>query len=366
MTNRTKVNSKVTKMLKKMMPTAPQNYICVLSMMVVGIVLGKNAQLSQISLQIPSKAKPASIEKQCHRFVKNKRVDVQQFYLPFAEHILAHLGNKITVIMDASQVGRGCMTLMVAVLYKNRAIPLTWIVYKGKKGHTTAQRHIEVLELLKAIIPAKTKVVLLGDGEYDTVDMLNWVKSIKNWVYIVRSGANITLSDEEQTYSFKELALGKNTKNGVRNVTFTQCDNAPKVTAIAWWGADYEKPIFLISNSKKKVKKICKFYRQRYKIETIFSDQKSRGFNIHKSHLRHPERVNRLLLTTSIAYIWLIYLGVEISQDKSRRHIIDRTDRVDKSLFRLGLDWFIYTMTNELDVNVLFAPPDLTQIEGVR
>ena len=149
------------------------------------------------------------------------------------------------------------MTLMVAVLYKNRALPLTWIVYKGKKGHTTAERHIEVLELLKAIVPAKTKVVLLGDGEYDTVDMLNWVKNIKKWVYIVRSGSNIILSDEEQAYPFRDLALAKGTKNGVRNVTFTQCDNAPKVTAIAWWGAEYEKPIFLISNSTKKVKKIC-------------------------------------------------------------------------------------------------------------
>lgn len=366
MTNRSKVNSKVTKMLKTMMPTASQKHICVLSMMVVGIVLGKNAQLSQISLQIPSKAKPASTEKQCHRFVKNKKVDVQQFYLPFAQHILAHLGNKITVVMDASQVGRGCMTLMIAVLYEGRAIPLTWIVYKGKKGHTTAERHIEVLELLKAIVPTKTKVVLLGDGEYDTVEMLNWVKTIKKWVFVVRSGSNIILSEKAQSYPFKELALGKNTKNGVRNVTFTQCDNAPQVTAIAWWGAEYEKPIFLISNSKKKVKKICKFYSQRYKIETIFSDQKSRGFNIHKSHLHHPDRVNRLLLTTSIAYIWLIYLGVELSRDKSRRCIIDRNDRTDKSLFRLGLDWFIYTMTNELDIDVLFVPPDLTQIEGVR
>jgi len=366
MTNRTKVNSKVTKMLKSMMPTASQNHICVLSMMVVGIVLGKNAQLSQISLQIPSKSKPASIEKQCHRFVKNKHIDAQHFYLPFAQHILAHLGKKITVIMDASQVGRGCMTLMVAVVYKKRAIPLTWIVYKGKKGHASAERHIEVLALLKAIVPAETELTLLGDGEYDTVDMLNWVKNVENWVYIVRSGSNIILSDKEKTYPFSTLVLGKNRKNGVRNVTFTKCEDAPIVTAIAWWDDPYKSPIFLISNSKKKVKKICKLYRQRYKIETIFSDQKSRGFNIHKSHLHHPERVNRLLLTTSIAYIWLLYLGVEIAQDETRRRLIDRTDRRDKSLFRLGLDWFIYTMTNELDIHVLFAPPDLIKIRGVR
>lgn len=366
MTNRNKVNSKVTKTLKNMMPTASQNHIGVLAMMVVGIILGKNAQLSQISLQIPSKAKPASLEKQCHRFVKNQVINVQQFYLPFAEHLLAHLGRKITIVMDGSQVGRNCMTLMVAVVYKNRAIPLVWIVYKGKKGHAPATRHIEVLALLKAIIPAETEVVLLGDGEYDSVDMLNWVETIKNWVYIVRSGPNIILSKKGKEYSFRELAQGKNTKNEVRNVTFTKCINAPRVTAVVWWDSPYKKPIFLISNSKKRLKKICKLYGKRYKIETIFSDKKSRGFNIHKSHLHHPERVNRLLLTTSIAYIWLIYLGIEISQDETRRRVVDRTDRTDKSLFRLGLDWFIYSMTHELDINVLFLPPDLIQIRGVR
>lgn len=366
MTNKNKVTAKVTKMLNSLMPTAPQHHIGTLAMMVSGIVFGKNAQLSKMSLEIPTQAKPASLEKQFHRFVTNDEVVVKKFYLPFIEHILAHLGNKITVIMDGSQVGRGCMTLMVGVLFHNRAIPLVWIVYKGKKGHAPAEKHIEVLQLLQEVLPNDTEVTLLGDGEYDTVDMLNWVKNIDNWTYIVRSASNIILTDDGKEYSFRDLALEKNTKNGVRDVFFTKDENAPIVTAIAWWDDPYEHPIFLITNSEKSFAETCRLYGQRYKIETIFSDQKSRGFNIHKSHLSHPNRVSRLLLATSIAYVWLIYLGVEISQDESRRRIIDRTNRTDKSLFRLGLDWFIYSMTREVDINVLFAPPDLPIMGDVR
>lgn len=366
MTNRNKVNSKVTKMLNKLLPTASQHHVGVLSMMVVGIVLGKQAQLSQMSLQIPRQAKPASLEKQFHRFVKNNRVDVERFYLPFAEHILAHLGNRISVVMDASQVGRGCMVLMVAVLYKNRAIPLVWIVYKGKKGHASAERHLDVLALLETIIPAETEVILLGDGEYDTIKMLNWVETVENWAYIVRSRSDSRITHDNIEYAFKDLALGKGTKKGLYNALFTKDVDAPFVTAIAWWDEPYENPIFLVSNSKKMVGEICDLYAQRYKIETIFSDQKSRGFNIHKSHLRHPERVNRLLLATSIAYLWMIFLGVEIANDNDRRQIIDRPDRTDKSLFRLGLDWFIYSMTRELDIKILFAPPNQPILEGVR
>ena len=50
------------------------------------------------------------------------------------------------------------------------------------------------------------------------------------------------------------------------------------------------------------------FYRT--DIETFFSDQKSRGFNLQKSHLSSPKRVEKLLIATCIAYIWIIYLGV--------------------------------------------------------
>jgi hypothetical protein len=73
------------------------------------------------------------------------------------------------------------------------------------------------------------------------------------------------------------------------------------------------------------------------------SDQKSRGFHIHKSHLSDPTRISRLLVAACLAYIWMICLGVfVISQGKSG--LIDRTDRVDKSLFRLGIDWLKHVL----------------------
>lgn len=76
MTDKMKVYKKVLKMLKKVMPTAKQNQVVVLAMMVAGIVLGKKAQLSEMSLHIPHSAKPDSIAKRFRRLVKNEQVDV--------------------------------------------------------------------------------------------------------------------------------------------------------------------------------------------------------------------------------------------------------------------------------------------------
>ena len=51
------------------------------------------------------------------------------------------------------------------------------------------------------------------------------------------------------------------------------------------------------------------YHSERFRIETFFSDQKSRGFNIHKSHISDPVRLNRLMIAACLAYIWIIFLG---------------------------------------------------------
>ena len=38
------------------------------------------------------------------------------------------------LVMDGSGVGRGCVALMIHVLYKGRALPLAWRVRQGPKG----------------------------------------------------------------------------------------------------------------------------------------------------------------------------------------------------------------------------------------
>jgi hypothetical protein len=41
----------------------------------------------------------------------------------------------ILLVMDGSVVGRGCVALMLRVIYHGRALPLAWVVVPGAKGH---------------------------------------------------------------------------------------------------------------------------------------------------------------------------------------------------------------------------------------
>jgi hypothetical protein len=97
-----------------------------------------------------------------------------------------------------------------------------------------------------------------------------------------------------------------------------------------------KEPIYLVSNLEL-AGEACYWYQKRYRIETFFSDQKSRGFHLHKSHLSDPERLARLMIAACLAYIWIIHLGVVAKRD-GWVAIIHRTDRCDVSLFQLGSD----------------------------
>ena len=261
--------------------------------------------------------------------------------------------------MDGSQVGRGCMVLMVGVIYRSRLLPIAWVVYKGKKGHTTAERHIEVLKKVLPLLPEKSEVILLGDAEYDTTEMLLWVETETAWFFDMHTSPSILIKSGLTWEKIKELTVRKGRLRIIRDVEFTQTAALP-ANLVLWWGTEYDDPIYLVTNLPSG-SLTCWYYRRRFRIETFFSDQKSRGFHIHKSHLANPERISRLLIAACLAYIWMVALGL-LTIANGNHKLIDRTDRVDKSIFRLGVDWLRYALKNgrPIDVFFRFQPDKLT------
>jgi hypothetical protein len=65
-------------------------------------------------------------------------------------------------------------------------------------------------------------------------------------------------------------------------------------------------------------------YGMRWGIEPMFSDCKSRGFDVTQTQLKHPDRIERLLLVLAIALYWAVSTGMAAPQNvtkskKSRR-----------------------------------------------
>jgi hypothetical protein len=363
MTDRYRVYTKVKKTLKSMLKLDHQGQLVTLTMMITGIVLSRKAQLSVMSSEIPTETKDQSVEMRMRRWVKGE-LDVETVYLPFARQILEALSHlPLVLVMDGSQAGRGCMVLMVGVLYQRRALPIAWLVYQGKKGHASAERHIQALEKVRPLLSEGSQVILLGDAEYDTTEMLGWIEKNTAWKYVLRTSPQIYVQTHEGSQPIRDFPLERGQLFYLKGVGFTQTATMA-LHVIGWWGSDYEEPIFLITDLEDAYE-ACRYYRRRFRIETFFSDQKSRGFHIHKSHLADPIRLSRLLIAACLAYIWMIMQGIRVIAE-GNLSLIDRTDRRDKSLFRLGLDWLKYALKQRLEFQPLFLFQPLESFLHVR
>lgn len=283
--------------------------------------------------EIPNAGKEESKIKQLKRWLCNEQIEFELYFLPFIQALLQGLAQQtLVLVIDGSTVGRGCVTLMVSVVYKSRTLPLVWVVRKGKKGHFPENIHVELIEAVQELIPAGAGVVVLGDGEFDGTDWLSTIKGF-GWNYVCRTAKNSKFYEEGEDFDIQDICPERGGRTAISGLHFTQKQFAP-VTAVAWWGRKYKEPIYLVT-SFETADEACHYYRQRFRIETLFSDHKTRGFNLHKSHLSDPQRIARLMMATSLAYIWLVYLGVYAKQT-SWLSIIHRSDRCDLSLFQLG------------------------------
>jgi len=364
MTDRYQVYTKVFKMLKRMTQTYHEGHMITLAKMIAGIVIGRNAQLSALSADIPGDAKDKSIEMQLRRWVKDDRLDADTVYMPFARQILEALASlPLILVMDGSQAGRGCMVLMVGVLYKKRALPIAWVTYKGKKGHTTAQRHIQALGKVIPLLPPESEVILLGDAEYDTTEMIVWVQENTSWSYVLRTAPQIHVCEDQNGQPIGKYSLAKGQVFLRSQVGFTQ-QATVSLNLVGWWGSRHKEPIYLVTNLNNAYQ-TCRYYRRRFQIETFFSDQKSRGFHIHKSHLSDPVRLSRMMIAACLAYVWMICQGLWVIASNNTG-LIDRTDRIDKSLFRLGLDWIKFALKRNLDFDPIFHLQPLESTVNVR
>jgi len=351
--------------LKQLYVTEPRGnlarHLDTLAALISGIVGSKSTNLPAVAAKVPDCSKRESRVKRFSRWVNNQRIETEIYFLPYAEALLGSLaGHTLLLAMDGSEVGRQCLALMVSVIYQKRALPIAWLVVKGSKGHFPEAAHVRLVAQVHQMLPEGADVIFVGDGEFDGITLQATVTGY-GWHYVCRTAKDIQLGAEGDRFSFCEVGVQPGECMGLPGVTFTLQAYGP-VLAIAWWKPGYQEPIYLVTNLEL-VEEACYWYAKRFHIETFFSDQKSRGFNLHKSHISDPQRLARLMIAACLAYIWIIHLGVVAKRD-GWVSLIHRTDRCDLSLFQLGLNLLDHFLNEYLPIPVAFHMPRLA--ESVR
>lgn len=324
----------------------------VLAAFIAGIVRSKSTQGRKVAEQSGLRSKVESRIKQLGRWYQKENVSYELDYLPYIGDLLDGLSDVPWVLaIDGSEIGRGCMALMINLVYEKRSIPLAWVVFQRPKGHASAAEHIELIEQVLTILPEEQKIIFLGDGEFDSIELQERICAIEGWDYACRTAKNTTVYSEGERLTPQEIAISPDMTLSLPDVLVTEEMFGPVHLALAW-DSECDEPLYLVT-SFEVAEEAFYWYQRRMRIETFFSDQKSRGFGLDKCHVSDPERLSRILIAASLAYLWMIFLGVHAHLNKMVS-IIHRTDRCDLSLFQLGLALLQHFLNESMTIHIDF------------
>ncbi len=332
-----------------------ERHLNTLVALICGLAGGQCAQLSTIADHAPSgAADQESLIARFRRWLKHDAHTVDSWFLPVAKALLVNLAHQpLVLVLDGSVVGQGCVALLLSVVYHGRALPLAWVVVQGQKGHFPEDTHCALIAQIQPLIPPTAQVTVLGDGEFDGTALQTALRQL-DWQDVCRTAPNLVMTVYGTTRHIGDLAPTRGELLAVRPAWMTAEAYGP-VSILAIWEASYADPIYLVTNMAN-LNAALALYRKRAHIETFFSDQKSRGFQLHRSHLRDPHRVARLLIASCLAYLWIVYLGVCVLRDNWLKRL-HRQHRCDLSLFRLGLRLLARCLKDTLPIpNGLLVP----------
>ena len=300
--------------------------VCLMASLVQACIHNGHCRLESLSEATDAyrAQKKSSLLQQAKRWLSNKWTDWQTFFLPFARHFLRGLATKgeLVFVIDGSQTGSANTTLMLSVLCKGLAVPVAWVVKRGEKGHFPEEMHLDLLKMIVHICPGDCRVVLLGDGEFDGQGLQEWCTD-NNWSFVLRTSADRLIDFDGEVARFDSIRT-------TRSICFIE-GALPLANAVYWRGKGHPKPVFLLTNMELGYE-ACHYYKCRFKIETLFRQLKSAGFYLHKTRLKCPEKVAKLIIVVAFAFLFSVCIGLLIKEKEppQKLELIVRKDRLDK------------------------------------
>jgi len=322
--------------------------------LMIGIYKSRCVHLSRIANQIPGPAKLLSITKRLRRFLDNPAIHVREWYEPIARQWLQvqwHTLGEIRLIVDGTKVGFGHQLLMVALAYRKRAIPIAWTWLKHKRGHSSAIKQMALLNYVRTLLPVGAAVFLVGDSEFGSVDVLKWLKQW-HWFYVLRQKSDTKIWLEQDT-AWKPFGCCFVNKAGqshwLGHGYLTEKRIFPTRLLVHWKSGE-DQPWCLATNLPDQ-EMTLRYYRRRMWIEEMFGDLKKHGFDLESTRLQNFLRLSRLTLVVVWLYVWLVSTGTHIVH-RGLRHLVDRNDRRDLSIFQIGFRSIQRCLNNASSFNI--------------
>lgn len=238
--------------------------------------------------------------------------------------------------------------LFLSVIYKGVSLPILWCVLGDKRGNSSQEERISLLNRFIEYFGSEKIECLTADREFVGNDWIDFLVLNQIRFYIrVRKNMHFRLSDGSKVKAYWLLL----------SQPLNQAYFHPKIvylgdTLVYFSGMKYigkgGKMEYLIIAAFNQKHLSMEVYKRRWQIEMMFKAFKSSGFNLEDTHINDYRRLDRLIRVLAIAFIWAyntgIHLHEEVKQIPLKKH-----GRRAQSFFSYGLDYLSEALINMVD-----------------
>lgn len=356
-------------LLVQLRPTERQTRVRNFGWLLVGLFLSRSVHLSKIANKIPTtKATLPSAVRRLSRLVDNAAIRVREWYEPLARRLLecqAHaLGGEVRLIVDGTKVGFKHRLLMVGLAYRKRAIPIAWSWVRSEKGHSSAYKQRALLDYVRRLMPDGVRASVVGDGEFGAIEMLGQLEEW-GWHYVLRQKSSHLASPKQQPRqewrALGELIEQRGERVWLEGALLSRL-HAYETNLLLYWERSEKEP-WLLATNLPTAREALWAYKRRMWIEEMFADFKGHGFDLESTQLRRFARLSRLTLAVAMLYVWLVEHGAQVIK-RGQRRMVDRSDRRDYSVFRLGCNMLDRRLAQATEPFVRLLPRSLPKLSG--
>ena len=284
----------------------------------------RSANLMDLAAGLPREAERIDMRFQwIWRVLMNPLIVPDAIMAAFASEVMRHLVDEkqpLVLIMDQSKINDRHQVLMLALRHGERALPVLWRVEvtKGSIGFETQK---ELLEAAVGMLPKGAQICLMADRFYGTPDLISFCQN-KNWDYRIRLKGNLAVREGDVDMMTGDLA--KNRIFALENIQLTAKLATTNIGVIHDPG--HEEPWIIAMPATPGYMKTLE-YSDRWAIEPMFSDFKSRGFGIEDTQIQYPDRLSRLILVMALA----LYFAASTGRWDAKANPLPMEKKADRS-----------------------------------
>lgn len=294
--------------------------------------------LWRLAAHVATAARTDSVRRRFYRFFQHVELN-GAMTAPVVVELLGMRRKPWALAMDRTnwEFGKTSINiLMISLIWNGMGIPLIWTLLSSA-GNSNTRARTELLDRLQETFPDLKIASLMGDREFIGDAWMTYL-SARKIPFILRLRENQHVVREGfETWTIAGIAqrLGKGQKmilNGWCRLGQGAGERSPRLRIVVMRLPTNELLALACSG---KPHHALVGYRQRWTIETMFANLKTKGFNLEDTHIIDPGKLSTLLAVLALTVTICAKTGVAVA--RLRPIPIKKHGRKAWSLFALGL-----------------------------